>query len=745
MPTGSGDLARGTQSGILLASAGHVGRPACLLRPVDQPLIGAVHAARVTPAEGNRLAGEASPYLLQHKDNPVRWWPWCDEAFAEARRRDVPVFLSIGYATCHWCHVMAHESFEDDAVAALLNEHMVCIKVDREERPDLDDIYMAVCQATTGSGGWPLTVALTPEREPFFAGTYFPKESRAHRIGMMDLVPKLAEVWRDKRDEVVASAQHLVEHIRQPLGSSAGAGSTARGTEPPGEAALHTAFKQLMERFDAQRGGFGRAPKFPSSHLLLFLLRYWKRTGKQEPLAMVTTTLDAMARGGVRDHIGGGFHRYSTDTEWLLPHFEKMLYDQAMLAMAYTDAWLATGKEDYESVAREILDYVLRDLQQPEGGFASAEDADSEGEEGLFYTWTHAELAALGTEADLFCDAYGAKAEGNHDDEATRQPTGRNVLYLPEPLEQVATRHGVSVDALEQRLAACRDKLLRLREDRVRPLLDDKVLTDWNGLAISALARAAQAFDEPRYAEAAQRAARFVLDKLMPEGQLRHRYRAGHVDDLSFLDDHAFLANGLIDLYEATFDPVWLEAAGGVADALHPFKSELGAFYLAPPRTDLVARRLDAYDGALPSGNSVAALMLIRLARMTGEPAWQTMAADVMGAFADALNRHPSALAMMLCALDHELGPAKEIVVAGNPARHDTQELLATIRMAYQPNRVLLARAGDGGTTDLHLARVAPWTAHHDPVGGKAAAYVCIDHACRQPITDFHYLQRELT
>ncbi len=687
----------------------------------------------------NRLADEASPYLLQHKDNPVHWWPWCDEAFEEARRRDVPVFLSIGYATCHWCHVMAHESFEDDAVAALMNDHFVCIKVDREERPDLDDVYMAVCQATTGSGGWPLNVVLTPSREPFFAGTYFPRTTRGHRIGMTELVPKVAQVWKERRDEVVESARQLVEHVSQ-------AGTAVAGGDTPGESVLHAGFRQLQGRFDVDNGGFSGPPKFPSPHLILFLLRYWKRTGEPSALAMARRTLDTMAAGGVRDHVGGGFHRYSTDAHWLLPHFEKMLYDQAMLAMAYTEAALATGEEAYEDVAREILDYVLRDLQQPDGGIASAEDADSEGEEGLFYTWTHAELTeVLGADADRFCRVYGARPEGNHDDESTRQPTGRNVLHLPQGLDAAAAAEGIPPEALAEQMARGRARLADVRAGRVRPLLDDKVLADWNGLAIAALARAGQAFDEPRYVEAAERAGRFLLDTLAPDGRLRHRYRDGRVDDSGFLDDHAFLAYGLLDLYEATFDPAWLEAARTLAGGLQAFADASGALHVAPPREDLVARRLDAYDGALPSGNSVAALMLIRLARMTGDTTWEETAEGILSAFGAAIERHPSAFAMLLCAVDFLVGPSREILVVGPVDRHDTQELLATIHNAYLPNRVVLNRHGDGHPGDADLEAVAPWTADHTPVGGKAAAYVCVNYACRQPITDFHYLQRELS
>ncbi len=677
----------------------------------------------------NRLASEPSPYLQQHKHNPVDWWPWGDAAFTEARRRDVPIFLSIGYATCHWCHVMAHESFEDAEVAAQMNQAFVCVKVDREERPDVDDVYMAACQLMTGAGGWPLTVILTHDKKPIFAGTYFPKLSRYGRIGMMDLVPRFAAAWKDKRAELQAQADHMMLHLS---GTPHGHGDEeheVRSAEPTalGEATLQAGRDALAQRFDAARGGFGGAPKFPSPHNLLFLLRHHNRTNDAKTLEMVTATLDAMARGGIRDHLGGGFHRYSTDADWLLPHFEKMLYDQAMLAMAYTEAYQATGDTRWQEIARSILDYVLRDLADPAGGFRCAEDADSEGVEGKFYVWTrHEVLQALSThDAEAFCKAYGVMAEGNVHDEATHKKTGVNVLHL----------RGAFQEAV---FAPMRKTLLAVRSKRVRPMLDDKVITDWNGLAIAAFASAGRAFHEPRYVAAAAKAGNFLHTSMRkPDGRLRHRFHSGRADDRAFLDDYAFLLWGLEELYSATHDPRWLGWAGELAGHLEGhFADPVGGFFGSPDDGErLGARRKEAYDGALPSGNSVAAHALHRLARFTGDARWTQLADRAVAAFASQLTASPAAYGMMLAALDFALGPVQEVVVAGAGPAAD--QMLAEAAVGYRPRRVVLAvRPG--------LATVAPWTAGHVPVNGQAAAYVCENFACKRPVVSVAALKDAL-
>ena len=684
-----------------------------------------------TQGKANRLADEPSPYLRQHAHNPVDWRPWGDEAFAEARRRDVPVFLSIGYATCHWCHVMARESFEDAEVARRMNAAFVNVKVDREERPDVDDAYMAVCQAMTGSGGWPLTVLLTPDKKPFFAGTYFPKESRHGRIGMLDLVPRVQDAWTKQRAELTGQAEHLLEHVS----TAAAPGHAELGPED-----LARGDEALAKRFDAARGGFGAAPKFPSPHNLLYLLRRHARTMDAQGLDMVARTLHAMADGGIHDHLGGGFHRYSTDAQWLVPHFEKMLYDQAMLAMAYTEAFQCTREPRFAAVARSILDYVLRDLSDPAGGLRCAEDADSEGVEGKFYVWGRAEIeTTLGkADADLFCAAYGIANEGNFHDESTHRLTGANILHLPRPLEQVAKAKGVPMGELEARLEAGRGKLLARRGKRVRPLLDDKVLTDWNGLAIAALAKAGVGLGEPRFVQAATRCATFLRDHMRTEaGRLRHRFHAGRSDEHSFLDDHAFLLWGLLELYDATFEPVWIGWAVDIADQLvRRFRDGAGGFLQSPSDGEaLGVRRKEAYDGALPSGNSVAAWSLLRLARLTGTTRWEDQAEATLAAFSATVHDHPQAFTMMLLALDFALGPTQELVVAGEGKPADA--LMAASRAGYRPNLMRLKAHRD-------LVTAAPWPSEHRAPAGKAAAFLCEDHACKRPVGTAEELARLL-
>ncbi len=706
----------------------------------------------------NALASEPSPYLRQHMHNPVAWRPWGQAAFDEARRRDVPVFLSIGYATCHWCHVMAHECFEDAEVADLLNAAFVNVKVDREERPDIDATYMAVCQAMTGSGGWPLTILLTPDKKPFFAGTYFPKASRHGRIGLVDLVPRVQQAWATKRDELVHQADGILDHLAE---------AASEGAATPLDAdTLTKAVEAMATRYDAQRGGFGAAPKFPTPHQILFLLRQAVRIrplapGSTQPprapeghrphqtsasppptspaLRMVTQTLHAMADGGIHDQLGGGFHRYATDSSWLLPHFEKMLYDQAMLALAYAEGFQATGEARFAHVARGILDYVLRDLQDPAGGLRCAEDADSEGQEGRFYVWTRAELRThLGADAEVVAAAYGVATEGNFHDEATRRLTGANILHLPRPLAEAAKSQGLEPGELDAALAKARAKLLQVRSRRVRPQLDDKVVTDWNGLAIAALAKAGQALAEPRYVAAAVRAATFLRTQMRDrKGRLLHRWHDGRKDDASFLDDHAFLLWGLVELYDATLDPAWMAWATDLAgQLLDRFPDGRGAFTLSPKDGEALGlSRRDAYDGALPSGNSTAAYALLRLGLLTGDPRWTEAARAVLDAFSDQVAQHPASFTMMLCAVDLDIGPTRELVVAGEGKA--ALDLLAAARQGYQPRlAVLHTRNG--------LAAVAPWTSQHKALGGKATAYLCEGQACQAPTNDAKELARQL-
>jgi hypothetical protein len=690
-------------------------------------------------AKPNRLIQEKSPYLLQHAYNPVHWYSWSDEAFETARREDKPIFLSIGYSTCHWCHVMEHESFEDATVARLMNDAFIAIKVDREERPDIDNVYMGVCQMMTGSGGWPLSLIMTPDKRPFFAGTYFPKETRFGRIGMLDLIPRVADVWRNRRAEALTTAERVTSALQ--------ASPEASG-ESPDDSTLQAAFEQLASRFDPQHGGFGGPPKFPSPHTLLYLLRWWRRSGDARALAMVEQTLSAMRRGGMFDQIGFGFHRYSTDSQWLLPHFEKMLYDQAMLAVAYTEAFQATGKEDYGTTAREILIYVLRDMTSPEGGFCSAEDADSEGEEGKFYLWSVEELNAVLTrpDADLFIRVFGIEPDGNFLEQATQQKTGTSIPHLAGHLDTIASEMRMPVEALRARIEALRQQLFAARENRVHPLKDDKILTDWNGLMIAAFSKAAQVFDDPGYALAAGRAADFVLARLRrPDGRLLHRYRDGEVAVPGNVDDYAFLIWGLLELYEATFDVSRLEMALSLNADLekHFWDSQSGGFFFTADDTEeLIARKKETYDGAVPSGNAVAMLNLLRLGRIIANTEFEERAAQIGRAVASDLAHLPSAHTQLLVAIDFALGPSNEVVIVGDPQGSDTRNMLRVLRSRFLPNKVVLFRPEREEAPAL--TRIAEFTDAMKAVNRRATAYVCRNYTCQKPTNDAEEMVRRI-
>jgi uncharacterized protein YyaL (SSP411 family) len=684
------------------------------------------------PRHTNRLAAEKSPYLLQHAHNPVDWFPWGEEAFAKARAEDRPIFLSIGYATCHWCHVMERESFESVEIASILNASYVPIKVDREERPDIDHVYMTVCQALTGSGGWPLTVILTPDARPFLAGTYFPPESRFGRPGLRDVLYQVLSAWEGQRHRVEDVAGQIVEAVRGEFAGHPG--------ERPDASLLTKAFEHLVQRFDEEYGGFGTAPKFPTPHQLTFLLRYHARTGDGRALDMVERTLRWIRRGGVYDQLGFGAHRYSTDREWLVPHFEKMLYDQALLLVAYAETHQSTGDPLYASVAREIAAYVTRDLTAPEGAFFSAEDADSEGEEGKFYVWTSEEIASLlgPEEAALFARVYGAEPKGNWIDPAMGHLAGTNILHLTEDPIAVARETGLDPAAMAKRLERDRTALLEARSRRPRPLRDDKVLTAWNGLMVAALAKASVALDEPRLAEAAVRAMSFLERNLVrSDGRLFARWRDGEAAHLGYLDDYAFLAWGSLELYEATFDPRHLERAlalAGDMERLFWDEREGAFFFTGSDAAPLLARTKEIYDGAIPSGNSVAVQVLLRLARMTGRSELERRAEETVRAFAGSLARLPGAHTQLLGALDFAFGPTREVVVAGPAGAPETQALLRVARAGFSPRTVFLLR--EPGEPGEALARLAPFIAAQLPVNGAPAAYVCENFACRAPVTD---------
>ena len=688
----------------------------------------------------NRLSQEKSPYLLQHAENPVDWYPWGDEAFQKARQENKPVFLSIGYATCHWCHVMEHESFEDREVAALMNDAFVSIKVDREERPDIDNIYMTVCQMLTGSGGWPLTILLTPERQPFFAATYIPKHDRFGRPGMLEMIPRIKELWRLKQQDLSRSAAEITQALQQGAPQSSGEILT--------DAALKAGYEQLSRRFDRVFGGFGDAPKFPTPHQHMFLLRYWKRTQDPRALEMVEKTLHAMRQGGIYDHVGFGFHRYSTDREWLVPHFEKMLYDQALLSMTYIEAFQATREEEYASVAREVFDYVLRDMTDSQGGFYSAEDADSEGVEGKFYVWNAAELEEiLGAEAPVFFEIFNIEKNGNFIEQIVGHRTGENIIYRTKPWGVLGSENKMEEQLLRLRIESARQKLFDARKKRVHPLKDDKILTDWNGLMIASFAKAASALAEPKYAEAAARAAKFLLTTMRnSDGGLLHRYRLGDAAIQGNLDDYAFLIWGLLELYQTGFDIFYLKHAIELNDYMlkHFWDEKGGAFFFTGDTGEkLLVRTKEIYDGAVPSGNSVAYMNLLRLARITGNTEWERKAEQLERVFSQQVSQIASAHTLFLAGLDFRIGPSYEVVIAGRPERGDTAEMLVAMQKIFAPNKILVFRPE--GEDVPEISQLAPFTEMQKSFEGKATAYICRNNVCNAPTTNVRTAIEQIT
>jgi uncharacterized protein len=689
----------------------------------------------------NRLASEKSPYLLQHAHNPVDWYPWGPEAFEKARRENKPVFLSIGYSTCHWCHVMERESFEDERIAGMLNRDFVSIKVDREERPDIDRVYMTFVQAATGGGGWPMSVWLTPGREPFFGGTYFPPESRFGQPGFASVLSQLAAAWQAGQEQIVDSAREGVSQLQQQVAVESGGGRVDAGM-------LESGFLGFRHMFDPRLGGFGDAPKFPRPSVHHFLLRYYARTGNGEALDMVLLTLREMAKGGIDDQLGGGFHRYSVDDRWFVPHFEKMLYDQAQLATSYLEAFQITGDPLYADTARDILDYVLRDMTEGEGGFYSAEDADSAADparpqekgEGAFYIWTAEEIRALvgAPAADWFSYRYGVAEGGNVARDPQGEFGGRNILYQAHTVEETARKFGREIEEVRAALDQARRILLEARAARPHPHLDDKILTAWNGLMISACALAGAALDEPRYAAAARRAAEFITARLYDpaSGLLMRRYRQGEAGIPAFLDDYAMFSQGLLDLYEAQFDTRWLQLALRLTEKARELfeDSAAGGFFGAAPDQDLVMRVKEDYDGAEPSGNSVMLLNLLRLAAITGRPDPREAAGKTFSAFAPRLAAAPVALPRMLGALEFHLGERREIVLAGERDAADTAALIRELYRHFVPNRIVLLV--DTPETRRTLAAGNPAIAEMHKLDGRAAAYVCRNFACQLPVSD---------
>ncbi len=691
----------------------------------------------------NRLIHEKSPYLLQHAFNPVDWHPWGEEAFEKARKENKPIFLSIGYSTCHWCHVMEHESFENDSIAQIMNENFVCIKVDREERPDVDKVYMTVVQALTSHGGWPLSAWLTPDLKPFYGGTYFPPDSRHGRPGFPDLLRQLSKAWQEKREEILASGDHLVAEIKKHLNAPV---ETASIRISP---LLRTAYAQFDQTYDDRLGGFGNAPKFPRPSVLNFLLRYDARQNERGALDMTLHTLQRMWAGGLYDHLGGGFHRYSVDAYWRVPHFEKMLYDQAQLVWSYLEAYQITHEEFYAQAARATLDYVLRDMTHAQGGFYSAEDADSAPDpnhpehkiEGAFYMWRKAEISAVlgAREAEIFNYVHGVSDSGNTISDPQGEFEDRNVLYAANTPAEAAKRFQMPEVEINGIIARGQAKLFAVRGQRPRPHLDDKIITAWNGLMISAFARAYQIFEEPEYLAAASKAATFILAKNYDAKTqtLKRRYRDGEAKFPAHLDDYAFFVLGLLDLYEAGFDIQCLQHAAALTETqirLFHDEKEGGFFDTSGEDASILLRTKEDYDGAEPSGNSIAAWNLMRLAQMLNRGEWQELAEKTTRVFAHRLEKTPYAMPQMLAALTFGMDKPKQIILAGRAESEDTKALLRAVHARFIPNKILLL--AEGGAGQKYLSANLPALQAMTMLENKATAYVCEDYACQLPATE---------
>lgn len=674
----------------------------------------------------NHLQDEKSPYLLQHADNPVDWYPWGDEAFEKAKKEDKPIFLSIGYSTCHWCHVMAHESFQDPEIGKIMNQTFVSVKVDREERPDIDSVYMAACQMITGTGGWPLTIIMTPDLKPFFAGTYFPKDSGSRGSGLRDLILNVDDLWNNRKDELQKSAEELTFSLQQL--------SKIKSGPELDENTLKTAYQSLKENFDDEFGGFGDYQKFPTPHNLLFLLRYWKMTDDMNALNMVEKTLDAMVQGGIYDHLGFGFHRYSVDRQWIQPHFEKMLYDQALLVMVYTEAYQATGNKRYRETAQEVLEYLMRDMRSSLGGFYSAEDADSEGEEGKFYLWTASEIKKiLGPEdGELFSHVYNVNSDGNFKEEATGFQTGKNVLYRTNNWEDLSSQLEITSEELWWKMESAREKLFTARQERIHPHKDDKILTDWNGLTIAALAIAGRVYKRKDYILAASNTLNFILSNLKINDQLMHRWRQKNAAVNANLDDYAYLIWGLLEMYQTTFQAEYLKIAIDFNQKLMDHfwdKKEGGFYFTADFVPQVLVRQKEAYDTALPSGNSVQMLNMERLYSLTGNSEYRKISRAMEKNFSGIINSSPPAFTMFLSAITHKIGPSFNIVVVGDKNLEDTSLMLKNLQEQYLPNCVLIFNSGDE-----NLKKIIKNMEDKIMINNNITAYVCGDGTCYPPV-----------
>lgn len=687
----------------------------------------------------NRLINEQSPYLLQHAFNPVDWFAWSDEAFIKAKNENKPIFLSVGYSTCHWCHVMEHESFEDKETADLMNEVFVSIKVDREERPDIDNIYMMVCQMMNGSGGWPLSVVMTPDKQPFFSGTYFPKETQYGRIGFKDLIKNIHDAWQTKQNEIVTNAAQVTSYLQQ-------TNLSANKTELT-EDHLHIAYKNFERRYDSVYGGFGNAPKFPSPHNLMFLLRYWKRFDNPKALEIVVNTLTHMRHGGIFDQVGFGFHRYSTDQKWLVPHFEKMLYDQAMLAIAYTEAYQATHNSLFKKTVEEILEYVLRDMTSPEGGFYSAEDADSEGVEGKFYVWTNNEIYYLlnDQEAEFVKNVFNVNNSGNFAGEFSHEHTNANIFHLTESHDKLAAKFNIDGNSLATKLESIRIKLFSYREKKVHPYKDDKILTDWNSLMIVAFANAGRVFNNQNFIDAAERCSDFIERFLtLPDKKLLHRYRNSQAGLTAHIDDYAFYIWALIDLYQSTFKTDYLLRAIQLTKFTiqHFWDESSSGFFFTPDFAEkLIARTKEFYDGAIPSGNSVMALNLTKLSRITSNLEFEKHVNELLQINSKEFSNSSMSISLALCAHDFALGPSREIIIIGSKNDVDTNRFIVAANNTFIPNKVVLLKDSTNNNISHPLAYLDSYT----PINNTTTFYICKNFSCNLPTNNLDEAIKQLS
>ncbi len=678
-------------------------------------------------AKPNKLINELSPYLLQHAHNPVDWYPWGEDAFAKANEEDKPIFLSIGYSTCHWCHVMAHESFGDENIASLMNDVFINIKVDREERPDIDSVYMQVCQMLNGNGGWPLTIIMTPDKKPFFAGTYFPKESKWGRIGMKELILRISELWKGSREEIISSANGIVANLNY--------ANDIKSDNSLNRVAFDKAFNELSFSYDSLYGGFGGKPKFPMPVNIMFLLRFWKRFNRTDVPDMIRKTLEKMKSGGIYDHLGYGFHRYSTDEKWLVPHFEKMLYDQALLMAAYTKSFHSMKNDEYKDTVNELYEYINRDMTSTEGAFYSAEDADSEGTEGKFYVWDIDEIkSVLGNDSDLFITVFNVSENGNFYTETNEGGKAYNILHVNRQLNEIAKEEGMALNELKLKINELRQKLFLKRKNRIHPFKDDKILTDWNSLMIASLANAAIVFHNDKYLDKAEMAARFILNQmLMPDGKLLHMYRNGKAGTKANLDDYVFFVNALIELYLSSFNIEYLEKAIEINNTcINDFWSdENNCFsFTSKDKETLFVKRIELFDGAVPSGNSIAVMNLVRLGRITGDTGLINRAERMIKAYSNSVNKSPSAFCGFLCSFDELINESMEIIIVGDELDYRTKELLEKSREFYKPGKIIIQKNSDFEIID----KISVMAKDKKMINKSPTAYVCRNNTCLEPV-----------